>query len=127
MSITQEILRIALEHAEQANAARITDIRLVIGDLSSIVDDSVQFYFDFLSKDTIAQGAQLDFQRLEARLRCRQCGTEFTPQGMNWNCPHCDAVGGEILQGKEFYLDSIEIEQTQTDHVGSIHDPSQSS
>ncbi len=110
MSITQEILRIAVEHAGQAGAKRITDIHLVIGALSSVVDDSVQFYFDFLSPDTLAEGAQLHFERIEARLRCRACGREFAPQGMNWNCPQCDAVGGEVVAGREFYLDSIEVD-----------------
>lgn len=110
MSITQEILRIAVEHAGQARAKRITDIHLVIGALSSVVDDSVQFYFDFLSPNTLAEGAQLHFERIDARLRCRKCSQEFEPQGMNWHCPQCDAVGGEIVAGREFYVDSIEVE-----------------
>ncbi|MBN1934697.1 MAG: hydrogenase maturation nickel metallochaperone HypA [Anaerolineae bacterium] len=110
MSITQEILRIAVEHAGRAGAKQITDIHLVIGALSSVVDDSVQFYFDFLSPNTVAEGARLHFARIDAKLQCRQCGQEFEPQGMNWNCPCCNAVGGEILAGKEFYVDSIEVE-----------------
>lgn len=110
LSVTEEILRIAVEHAGQAGARRITDINLVIGALSSVVDDSVQFYFDFLSPDTLAEGARLHFERIEARLRCRMCGQEFTPRGMDWNCPRCDAVGGEVVAGKEFYVDSIEVE-----------------
>ena len=110
LSITQEILRIAVEHAERANAKRIIDINLVVGDLSSVVDDSVQFYFDFLSPGTLAEGAQLHFTRIKARLKCRQCEREFEPEGMNWNCPNCDAIGGDILSGKEFYLDNIQVE-----------------
>jgi len=51
LSITQGMLEIVLRHAQQARAQRITQIHLVIGDLSSIVDDSVQFYFDFISQE----------------------------------------------------------------------------
>ena len=57
LAITEEILRIAIEHAERAQAKRVTDINLVVGELSSVVDDSVQFYFDFgedLSPETAA-------------------------------------------------------------------------
>jgi hydrogenase nickel incorporation protein HypA/HybF len=110
LAITEEILRIALEHAEQAGAEQLTDIHITIGDLSSVVDDSVQFYFDFLSPGTIAEGAQLHFDRVRTRLRCRECGTEFEPEGMDWRCPNCQALGGEVIAGREFYIESIEVE-----------------
>jgi hydrogenase nickel incorporation protein HypA/HybF len=110
LSVTEEILRVAVEHAERAQAKRITDIHLVVGNLSTIVDDSVQFYFDFLSPDTIAAGATLHFERVPALLRCRQCDHEFEPQEMDWRCPQCNALGGDVVAGKEFYLDSLEVE-----------------
>jgi hydrogenase nickel incorporation protein HypA/HybF len=110
LAVTEEILRVAIEHAERAHASRIIDIHLVIGDLSTIVDDSVQFYFDFLSPDTIAAGAKLHFTRVPARLRCRQCAHEFEPKAMDWHCPQCNTLGGEVTAGKEFYVDSLEVE-----------------
>jgi hydrogenase nickel incorporation protein HypA/HybF len=110
LAITEQILHIALEHAERAGAQRIIGIHLVVGDLSTVVDDSVQFYFDFLSPGTLAEGAQLHFVRVPARFRCRQCGHEFVPQGMDWCCPECEALGGDVIAGKEFFLDSLEVE-----------------
>jgi hydrogenase nickel incorporation protein HypA/HybF len=110
LAVTEEILRVALEHAERAQASRITDIHLVIGDLSTIVDDSVQFYFDFLSPDTIAAGAKLHFERIPARLRCRACGSEFEPEERDYTCPQCGTLGGEVIAGREFYLDSMQVE-----------------
>jgi hydrogenase nickel incorporation protein HypA/HybF len=110
MAITEEILRISVEHAERAGAERMTDIHIVIGDLSSVVDDSVQFYFDFLSPGTLAEGAELHFHRVAARLRCRQCETEFEPQGIDWRCPNCQSMGGEVIAGREFFIESIEVE-----------------
>jgi hydrogenase nickel incorporation protein HypA/HybF len=110
LAITEEILRIAVEHAERAGARRIVDINLVIGDLSSVVDDSVQFYFDFISPGTVAEGAELHFRRVPARLRCRACGQEFEPDGIDWRCPSCQAVGGDVIAGREFNMESIEVE-----------------
>ena len=110
LSVTQSMLNLALEHAERAGARRITRINLVIGELSGIVDESVQFYFDFVGKDTLAEGAQLAFEWLPARLRCCACGHEFALPDGNWACPVCQALGGEFIAGREFYMESIEVE-----------------
>jgi len=111
LAVTQSVLDIALRHAEQADAQRILAINLVIGDLTGFVDDSIQFYFEFLSQDTIAQGATLFFERVPARVRCHVCGAEYTPpQSRLWACPECQALGGEVIAGKEFSVTSIEIE-----------------
>jgi len=110
LAVTQSMLNLALEYAEQAGARRITRINLVVGELSGIVDESVQFYFDFISKGTLAEGAQLSFERLPARFRCRACGQEFALQDGNWVCPACQALGGEVIAGREFYMESIEVE-----------------
>ena len=110
LAVTQSILDIVVKEAEKANASRITDVRLVIGDFAAIVDDSVRFYFDFVSQGTLAEGSTLSFRRIAARLRCRVCSTEFAPQDQDWNCPSCGAVAGEVIAGREFYIEDIEVE-----------------
>ncbi|MHB1296110.1 MAG: hydrogenase maturation nickel metallochaperone HypA [Anaerolineae bacterium] len=110
LAITEDLLRVAVQHAEKAGAQRIITINVVIGDLSSVVDDSVQFYFDYLSQNTLAQGARLHFTRVAPRLRCRACGNEFPMRDRDWTCPVCQAVGGDVISGREFYLDTIEVE-----------------
>ena len=110
LSITQSILDIAVSKAKETNAAAVTQINLVIGDMASVVDDSVQFYFDFLSKGTIAEGAQLTFKRIHIKIRCRRCSHEYIASGEDWKCPQCQEMDPEIIAGSEFYLDSIEVE-----------------
>jgi hydrogenase nickel incorporation protein HypA/HybF len=111
MSVTQSILDIATRHAEKAGARRIVAINLVIGELTGFVDDSIQFYWDFLSKDTLAEGSQLFFERIPAQVHCHECGAEYTPPDSRlWTCPECDALGGEVISGREFSVASIEIE-----------------
>ena len=109
LSVTQGMLGIVLEHAEKAKAKRVIRIDLRIGELSGIVDESIQFYFDFLSRDTPAEGARLSFIRVPLRLACRSCDTEFEPQDRDWVCPACGATGGRIIAGQEMSVDSIEV------------------
>lgn len=108
-SITQSMLSLALEKANEAKANRITQINLVIGELSGIVDECVQFYFDFLSKDTIASGASLSFERKLTKLRCRNCEAVFPPRNYDWSCPDCHDAKVEIISGRECYVESIEV------------------
>lgn len=115
MAVTQSILDIAIKHAQQAGASRILQINLVIGQMSGIVDDSVQFYFDFLSKETIAEGAKLVFDRRPAIYRCRECNSTYRPEGYDWVCPACGALGFDVLSGREFRIDSIEVENQLTE------------
>ena len=110
LSVTQGMLDIVLEKAGEAQASRITGINLVIGEMSSIVDDCVQFYFDFLSRDSIASGATLSFARIPMRVKCRNCQLSFTPEKSVWSCPRCGEWDVEVIAGREFYIDSIEVE-----------------
>lgn len=110
LSITKHILDIVSQHAQRADAERVTAVNLVVGELTGFVDDSIQFYFDMLSPDTLAEGARLSIRRVPARVRCLNCGEEFRPEGYSWLCPRCEAVGGEIVTGRELLVESIEIE-----------------
>ena len=99
-----------LEKANAAQAGKVSKINLVIGELSGIVDECVEFYFDFLSKDTIAAQASLSFHHPPTRLRCGNCATVFSPDNLNWACPNCQKPKIEIISGRECYVESIEVE-----------------
>ena len=113
LAITENILEIALDHAEKANAAHISNIHLVIGQLSSIVDDSVQFYWEFLAKNTIAEGAALHFRRLPLILKCKRCNHTYSPETQDLTCPECSGEKIIIIQGEEFYLEAIDIDKPE--------------
>jgi len=108
LAITQSILEIALRHADGAN--RITHLNLVIGDLSSVVGDSVQFFWDIIARDTIAKGATLHFERVRTRFHCQECGRDFEPDDRAFECPVCGSSRVTLVAGKEFRLESMEVE-----------------
>jgi hydrogenase nickel incorporation protein HypA/HybF len=112
LPITESILDIALRHAENANADRITKIHLVIGQLASIVDDSVQFYWDIVSSGTIAEGAQLIFRRIGTRFQCKDCGLVFSPTDIDYSCPDCGSFKVTVITGKEFFVEAIDIDKS---------------
>jgi hydrogenase nickel incorporation protein HypA/HybF len=112
LSVTESILAIVLRHADQAGAERVTKINLVIGQLASIVDDSVQFYWDIIAKDTLAENAQLQFRRIPLAMLCLDCQNSFEPEQDCYACPTCGGNHLEITAGREFYVESIDIESS---------------
>lgn len=110
LAITENILQIALRHAAQAHAQRVTDLYLVIGNLSSIVDESVQFYWDIIAQDTICEGALLHFERVTAVFHCLDCHQTYPLQGELSACIHCHSPYVQLISGEEFRLDSISVE-----------------
>jgi hydrogenase nickel incorporation protein HypA/HybF len=110
LAITEQIAEIAIKHGEKNSAEKITDLYLVIGELSTVIDESVQFYWNLITKDTICEGARLHFKRIPARFRCLDCQAEYElVNGDLSPCPNCQSSQMKILQGKEFHLDSINI------------------
>ena len=110
LSITEGILKLAMEKANEAGAKRITKVSMVIGELSGLVDDCVRFYFEVLAKDTMAAGAEMTFEIRPVTARCGACGVLYTPEEMDWACPSCGKAAAEVTGGRECYMDSIEVD-----------------
>jgi hydrogenase nickel incorporation protein HypA/HybF len=116
LSVTENILNICNRYAEQVNASAVTDVYLVIGQLSSIIDDSVQFYWDFVTKNTVCENSILHFERIPAKAKCLNCEKEFAMTEL-MPCPHCHSARFKIVAGEEFFVDSIKIKKIGDQHV----------
>lgn len=110
LPVTQNILEIALRHAEQAGAKEIKQINLLIGQYASLVDDSIQFYWQIIAEGTIAQNAVLHFERVPVEFICQDCGAVYRPQEDTFACPQCLSPRVRVTRGEELRVESIEIE-----------------
>jgi hydrogenase nickel incorporation protein HypA/HybF len=108
LMVTESILEITLRHAGKAGDVLVSDLYLVIGELSSVIDDSVQFYWDFVSEGTVAEGAKLHFRRIPAEFACKSCGHKYHLTD-DLACPNCESHDSTIVAGREFSLEAIEV------------------
>ena len=109
LSVTQKLLELALDRAQRAGGGRIQRLHVVIGELSSMIDDSAAFYWDLISQGTAAEGAQLTFERVAAELACQQCGCRYQLKASKLTCPDCGSTSVSILAGDELLLQSIDL------------------
>jgi hydrogenase nickel incorporation protein HypA/HybF len=123
LPITESILEIALRHARNAGATRIRNIYLVIGQLSTVVDESVQFYWGLVAEGTIAEGAQLQFRRIPAEIECQECKHRYPPAADDLGCPSCGSQIVRVVAGEEFFVEAIDVDSDdvteEIDHAGA--------
>jgi len=113
LALTKPIVDIAVENAEKAGAQRISKIVVVVGKLSGAVPHAIEFCFQSLAMDTIAQEAELIIEEEPCRGRCGDCGEEFEVDRYYYACPKCNGFNIERNGGDQFFLREIEIETEQ--------------
>ena len=109
---TQTLLSTALAAAERSGLpGRVTAIDLVIGEMGTMVDDSVQFYFDVLSRGTRAEGAVLRVRRAPGEATCFDCAARYPVRPpLAPACPVCGGTCVRVTGGQQFLIDSVEVE-----------------
>lgn len=110
LAITQSMFNLVIDEANKAKASKVKKVNLVIGEMTGVVNDSVQFYFELISKGSIAEGAVLSFKREPIQVKCRNCGETFIPEEFDWSCPRCHNSNVDLKTGNELFVDSIEVE-----------------
>ncbi len=60
--IAENILKLVLDEAQRHNIKKVAAIRVEVGEANNLSAESLQFAFGIISKNTIAQDAQVDMQ-----------------------------------------------------------------
>ncbi len=109
--ITQQIIKIAEKHCADAGGKKVKKLTLVLGEYSGLVADSIYMYFDVIAEGTTCEGAEIEIKRVKPKLKCPGCGSLFHRTPGTFACPHCGVDGEPTEIGKEFYIESIEVEE----------------
>ena len=110
LAITEGIIETAIPAAEAGGARRILEIRLKIGEMSGVFPEYIEEYLQTLAKGTIAEGAALKVEKIPVSIKCGSCGFEGPIDRKNAKCPKCESVDFKITGGREYYVDSLEVE-----------------
>ena len=109
-AVSKQILKIVNTEAEAAGSGKVVEIRIAVGDLSTFVDESIQMYFEIFSAGTLSEGAKLVFRRIHAEFFCEGCQKNFIKPKRGFDCPDCGKQGRVTDVGKEFFIESLEVE-----------------
>ena len=89
---------------------KILEIRLKIGELSGVLPECIQEYFNIASRGTIAEGARLCVEKIPITIHCGSCGYDGEIPKRKIHCPECGSSEIKLKSGREYYVDSLEVE-----------------
>jgi len=117
-SVTSQIVRSVLEEAAKRKAKKVTEVHLVIGELTFLGLEQVRFAYEALTKGTIMGNSKLVIEEQEGAVKCSHCGYEggfkYEDDPMyhvpvpTLKCPRCDSMVN-IVAGKECTIKSIKM------------------
>ena len=110
IGIMESALDAVAAQARDHGAVLVHRIVLRVGALSGVEKDALRLAFDAVARGTPAAGAELLIETVPARGRCPECDLEFDVESdFVFTCPKCGRVSGELVQGRELELASIEM------------------
>lgn len=107
MSIANEVLGQLEALAAENHLARIESFTLRAGVLRGIVPEALQIAWASLAEGTLAEGAELKLEVVEAQARCQACGLTYQPTIDCYLCPRCNQARPELLSGNEILLTRV--------------------
>jgi hydrogenase nickel incorporation protein HypA/HybF len=111
MGIVQSIMEIVEQQAAMHGAKRVVRISLEFGALTAVMPQAIQFAFEILSKDGIAENAALDITIIPIKIWCMQCSKAHVLEDYRPDCPVCNSSSVHIIEGRdEMRIASLEID-----------------
>jgi hydrogenase nickel incorporation protein HypA/HybF len=90
---------------------RIRAVHLRVGKLTSVVPDSLEFFFEAMKADTPLADSRLLIEEMPVRCTCRSCGSTFEVNGPQFGCDSCHSQGVDVVGGRELVIEAVEVEE----------------
>lgn len=110
LSLSSAIVNTVVKHAADRP---VSVVYLRVGALRQVVPDTLDFYFEFVARGTVCEGARLEQELIEAALRCQECGHEWAIEIPAFRCPECGSSDVRVSSGDEFEVEAIDVEEAQ--------------
>ncbi len=109
MALAQSMLEIVERTARDNGAGCVTLVRIEIGALSHVEPEALRFGFDVVTRESLADGAQLDIRTTPGEAWCMPCGMTVPLPRLGEACPHCGSYQLSVSGGDAMRVLEIEI------------------
>ena len=111
-SIVEGVLDSVIPAAEKAGADRIVCVRLRVGDMTEVVQESLDFMWGSCceQRGPMVEGCRLEVEYVYPRSACLKCGHEFEHDRFHLKCPECGSASTMLLSGRELEIASMDVD-----------------
>jgi len=111
LSLAHGIVEQAAEAARAAKAERVVAVHLKVGRLAGVEAGALLFCYEIASQGTLLEGSRLEIEDVPLVVWCAHCLVAVELDGVqSFRCPTCQTPCGEIRQGRELQIESLEVE-----------------
>ena len=120
-SVMADIVDAVLNELQKYKVTKVNEVTIVIGDLTQLGEEQLQFAWEVLTDSNIMKGSKLTIKHEPVELRCHGCGYEGPAKSVDFgdgmshaipllSCPEC---GGkvEVTSGNGCRIESFDIEE----------------
>jgi len=121
VSVMADLITAIKDELEKHDVVSVKEVALVIGRLTNLGAEQLEFAYGIMSKDSILEGSTLVIEEEDIAVRCGECGYEGAVKNMDlgedshYNIPilSCPECGGAVAvtAGRSCRVRSIDIEE----------------
>ena len=111
MSLMYEIILLVSKDAKLKEFQNVTQIQVIVGDLSDVSPDELQSAFLYFCKEKaglVNEQSQLTIIREKAMTQCQNCLFTFETDDCIALCPQCHSLHSLIISGETFQIEFYE-------------------
>ena len=108
LALAEQLLHVIKQAASDNNLRKVIIVKIIVGEMMAVVPEALEFSFQVLSRNTVAEGTKLVLEKQQALSQCSQCGHIYSWLEHGYRCPSCNNLGGTIIQGRDLYIDYLE-------------------
>lgn len=110
MSLAESVRCIVEDAARTREIGRVRTVVLEIGELASVEVDALRFCLDVVLRETVAEGARIDVERVAGSGWCMECAATVPVAALFAACPRCGGYQIRPTAGTEMRVKELEVD-----------------
>jgi hydrogenase nickel incorporation protein HypA/HybF len=110
MSLCEGVLQVLESEAKKQGFEKVKSVWLEIGELAGVEIEAMEFCFDAVTRNSLADGAQLNIINVPGLAWCMQCSKNVSVKQRFDECPDCGSYQLQVTSGDEMRIKELEVE-----------------